>query len=193
MIKNIFKNNFFVNIPSDVNFIYLRQKKILAIISSTHLKLLKLNIQIFINKKKKFIIISDLPFVQLSKNDTKKLLIFQKTDKILIKQNILEVSAVLYKKLKLTGVGLRVFNIDKFNYKLLLFKLGYSHFIYFKITKEINVFNFKMTILFFSSYSFKNLIQMLSKIRLFKKPDPYKGKGILYSSEKLILKKRKKI
>ena len=192
MKKNILKSKF-VKIPSDINFIFIRKKKMLLILSSMYLKLLKLNTQIFVSKKKRTIIISDLPFLQIPKNKIKKLTAFQNTNKTLIKQSILEVSFVLYKKLKFFGVGFRVFNISNFNYQLLLFKLGYSHFIYFKVVESINVLNFKMSILFFFSNYFQKLTQTLSEIRLFKKPEPYKGKGILYNFEKVNLKKIKKI
>jgi len=191
MKKNILKKNF-IKIPIDIKFIFIRQKKILAIKSSMYLKLLKLNVQIFVSKKK-IIIVSRLPFIKTLKNNIKKLATFQGTETNIIKQSILEVSIVLYKKLKLSGVGFKVFSINNFNYQLLLFKLGYSHFIYFKVLKNINVLNFKMVKLFFFSNRFQKLTQMLSVIHLFKKPEPYKGKGILYNSEKVHLKKRKKI
>lgn len=192
MKKNILKKNF-VKIPSDINFIFIRKKKMLLIINSSCLKLLKLNFQIFVSKKAKIIVISNLSFTKISKNRTKKLSNFQKIDINLIKQGILEISTVLFKKLKLIGVGFRVFNINNVNYYLLLFKLGYSHFIYVKMLKHINFLNSKMIKLFFFSNYFKKLTQMLSIIRLLKKPEPYKGKGILYNSEKIFLKKKKKI
>lgn len=169
------------------------KKKMLLIINSSCLKLLKLNFQIFVSKKAKIIVISNLSFTKISKNRTKKLSNFQKIDINLIKQGILEISTVLFKKLKLIGVGFRVFNINNVNYYLLLFKLGYSHFIYVKMLKHINFLNSKMIKLFFFSNYFKKLTQMLSIIRLLKKPEPYKGKGILYNSEKVFLKKKKKI
>lgn len=192
MKKNILKK-IFVKIPSDINFIFIRKKKMLLIINSSCLKLLKLNFQIFVSKKAKIIVISNLSFTKISKNRTKKLSNFQKIDINLIKQGILEISTVLFKKLKLIGVGFRVFNINNVNYYLLLFKLGYSHFIYVKMLKHINFLNSKMIKLFFFSNYFKKLTQMLSIIRLLKKPEPYKGKGILYNSEKVFLKKKKKI
>lgn len=192
MKKNILKKNF-VKLPNDINFIFIRKRKMLLIIGPICSKLLKLNVQIFVSKKTQIIVVSRLSFIQICKNRIKKLSNFQKIDTNLIKQSILEISTVLYKKLKLIGVGFRVFNINNVNYYLLLFKLGYSHFIYVKMIKHINFLNFKMIKLFFFSNYFQKLTQMLSRIRLLKKPEPYKGKGILYNSEKIFLKKKKKI
>ena len=52
----------------------------------------------------------------------------------------------------------------------------------------------KFTKLFlFGNCSFDTLTQTAAQIRAFKRPEPYKGKGILHDQEKIILKKGKKI
>ena len=52
----------------------------------------------------------------------------------------------------------------------------------------------KFTKLFiFGNCSLENLTQTVAQIRACKLPEPYKGKGILYDTEKISLKKGKKI
>ena len=144
-------------------------------------KLLKLSVQILINKLKKTIYISQILF---SKFVNKRLAAsFQGTDTALIKQNILELFIIFYQKLKFVGVGYRVFNINNFKNQILLFKVGYSHFLYFKIIQNITVFNSKTIKLFLFGKNYQNLKQMLFLIRSFKKPEPYKGKGIRFKGE----------
>jgi large subunit ribosomal protein L6 len=123
----------------------------------------------------------------------KKIKALQGTTVALIKQLIVETSAVLYQKLKLVGVGYRAFDVDTLKNKLLLFKLGYSHFLYFKISNEIEIFCLKMTKLFIYGNSYRNVTQTAALIRSYKKPEPYKGKGILYETEKIVLKEGKKV
>ena len=117
----------------------------------------------------------------------------QGTTTALLKQLILEASITLYKKLKLVGIGYKAFNHENFKDKLLIFKLGYSHFIYFKVPTELKIFCLKSTKLFVYGNSYQEITQTTSIIRSYKKPEPYKGKGILYETEKVLLKEGKKI
>ena len=50
-----------------------------------------------------------------------------------------------------------------------------------------------MTKLFIYGDSYQNVMQTSSFFRSYKQPDSYKGKGILYNNEKIILKEGKKI
>jgi len=192
-MKNLLKKNYSIKVPVDVNLIYIHKKKMLVLISPLYKKSLKLSTQIFVSQLKKTIKVSGLSFLTRAKSNKIHLILVQKKNKTLIKQSIFEISVVLYQKLRLVGVGFRVFNCNISNYRLLLFKLGYSHFIYFKIEKNVNILNFKMTTLFFFCNFLKKLTEIVSLIRLLKKPEPYKGKGILYGSEQIKLKKSKKI
>lgn len=110
-----------------------------------------------------------------------------------IKQILIESTYTLYQKLNLVGVGYRVFAHEQLKNQI-YFKLGYSHLIYFKIPSELNTHCQKFTKLFlFGNCSFDLLTQTASQIRVCKLPEPYKGKGILYDQEKIVLKKGKKI
>ena len=182
-----------LKISNHINILYSKTKKIIILSSPLVKKSLKLNVQLFIIKSKNIIKVSALPFSKISNNNKKKIKAFQGTTFALIKQLIVETSAQFYQKLKFIGVGYRAFNLDNFKDKLLLFKIGYSHFLYFKISKKIKIFCLKTTKLFIYGNSYQNVTQIASKIRLNKKPEPYKGKGILYDTEKIILKEGKKM
>jgi hypothetical protein len=87
----------------------------------------------------------------------------------------------------LKGLGLKVQIIDD----LLEFKLGYSHKCYLKIDPEISV-KIKKNLIFFQSVNKERLGNFLYRIKMLKKPDVYKGKGIWYKNEKIGLKPVKK-
>lgn len=189
--KHLFKKHK-IKIPSHINIIYIPNKKTIILSNLISKKLLKLNVQVVINNWTKNIYISQV-FFSKSVNKQKQLTSFQQTDTALIKQKILELLTTFYQKLKFVGVGYRVFNINNFKNQILLFKLGYSHFLYLKMKHNITIFNLKTIKLFLFGTNYQNLKQIVSLIRSFKKPEPYKGKGILYDNEKILLKKVKKI
>lgn len=178
-----------VKIPKDVHLIYTNKKKTITFINNLHKKSLVLNVQVFVSKSKNFLKISQLSFVNLPRNKQKCLHLYQNHTFTLIKQYLIEVSVILCKKLQVVGVGYRLSTIDNLKNKLLLFKLGYSHFLYFKVQKTFEIFSLKMIKLFIFCNYYQKLNQLASKIRLCKKPEPYKGKGILYVEEKILLKK----
>lgn len=182
-----------IKLPNDIHFIYNRKKKIIILFGVLSKKVLKLTVQLLVFKSRDFIKVIPLPFFKVSNNEHKKINTFQGTHVALIKQLIIETSITIYRKLKFIGVGYRALEVDCFKNKLLLFKLGYSHFLYFKILTHVKIFCLKLTKLFIYGSSYKNIMQMASLIRSYKKPEPYKGKGILYDVERIVLKEGKKI
>lgn len=187
------KKKYIIKIPSHISILYSNNKQILNIIGPLKKKSLKLKVKISISNYEKTLTISSLAFSKISNNEKKKLKAIQGTTVALIKQSILETSSILYQKLKLVGIGYRVFENEDFKGKLLLLKLGYSHSIYFKIPNKLKIFCLKSTKLFIFGNSYQEISQTASVIRCYKKPEPYKGKGILYETEKIILKEGKKI
>ena len=182
-----------LKIPKNISVLYSRKKKIITLVGPLTKKSLKLDVQLFIVKSKNIIKVSSLPFFKISNNKKKKIKTLQGTTVALIKQLIVEISVLFYQKLKFIGVGYRAFDVDNFKNKLLLFKIGYSHFLYFKISKKMKIFCLQTTELFIYGNSYQNVTQTASLIRSYKKPEPYKGKGILYDTEKITLKEGKKI
>lgn len=92
-------------------------------------------------------------------------------------------------RLAFVGVGFRVESIENSFVKL---KLGFSHFVFVKIPPHIEVFSPQKTTLILKSLDEQMLKEFCSTIRLFKIPDVYKGKGILYKNQQLTLKEGKK-
>lgn len=190
-MQNINKK-YAIKIPSNIIIIYCEQKRIIIIHGSAGKRSLKLKTKITILQENKLIQVSSSPFSKISNNDKKKIKSIQGTTVALIKQAFIETSAILYQKLRFIGVGYRAFDVENFKNELVFFRLGYSHSIYFKIPNKLKIFSLKFTNLFIYGNSYKLVTQTASSIRQFKKPEPYKGKGILYDNEKILLKEGKK-
>lgn len=191
-MKNI-KKKHVIKIPKNVTILYCNEKKIITLIGPLSQKSLKLKVKIELLTNERLIKVTSNPFSKISNSQKKNILAIQGTTISLIKQLILETSHVLYKKLKLVGVGYRSFDVEEFEETLLSLKLGYSHPIYFKIPKKSKIFCLKKTKLFIYGNSYQDVTQTASLIRSYKKPEPYKGKGILYENEKINLKEGKKV
>jgi large subunit ribosomal protein L6 len=103
----------------------------------------------------------------------------------LINNMIIGVSTGFTNELELVGVGYRASNAGQ---KLDL-ALGYSHNIVLEIAPEVTVETIsekgKNPIVKLTSYDKQLLGQVTAKIRGFRKPEPYKGKGIKFVGEVL--------
>lgn len=182
-----------IKIPSGIGVFYSKKKKIIVYRGSLGQKSLKINDLLTVHYTDSQIEIISDPTKKLSKNDQKKIQLIKNTTASLLKQLLVEATALMYTKLKLIGVGYRAFPAENFENHLLILRLGYSHPIYFKIPPKTKIFSLKLTKLFLYSYSYQQLTSTASKIRLNKIPEPYKGKGILYENETTTLKEGKKI
>lgn len=182
-----------IKIPKNIIIIHDKKKQIIIIIGSQKTKILKLQLNIKLIQKLNVIIVTNELLKKKSNNEMKIIKSLQGNTVAIIKQCFVETTYIIHKKLKLVGVGYRVFPVNTFESKLLMFKLGYSHPIYFKIPNALNMLSFKFTKLFIYGSSYQEVMQISSLIRSYKKPEPYKGKGILYDNEKIILKEGKKV
>jgi large subunit ribosomal protein L6 len=86
--------------------------------------------------------------------------------------------------LDITGVGYRA----EVKGDVLTLSLGYSHPINFELPSGISVEVEKMTKVFVRGADKELVGQTSAKIRSFRPPEPYKGKGIKYSDEKILRK-----
>jgi large subunit ribosomal protein L6 len=191
MNKLIKKYN--IKIPKDIAVIYSKKKRTLTLIGPQKIKSIKLQIQIFINQPKKIINVSPLGFSQISNTEKKKTRILQNTTLAQIKYMLIESSMLVYKKLKINGVGYRTNFTENFNQHLLTFKLGYSHFIYIRASDNLTVNCLTKTKLCIFGNSYENISQFAALVRSHKTPEPYKGKGILYDNERIEIKEGKKV
>lgn len=91
------------------------------------------------------------------------------------------------KKLEIVGVGYRA-KIDKDRLEL---SLGYSKPIVYKIPSDIEIILEKPTLITVEGIDKQRVGQVSEEIRSFRKPDPYKLKGIRYFGERLRKKERR--
>ena len=87
------------------------------------------------------------------------------------------------KRLEVKGVGFRV-NASN---NVLDMSLGFSHPVQFKAPEGISITNEKMIIIV-SGINKQQVGQVAAEIRALKKPEPYKGKGIMYVDEQILRK-----
>lgn len=122
------------------------------------------------------------------KDDNKKTKSLHGLYRQLINNALIGVEKLWEKKLKVFGTGYNV----KMEGENLVFKLGYSHPVVFKKVEGIKFqidSNDKIKVLGID----KQLVgQVAYQIKMLKKPDVYKGKGIQYEGEKLRIKPGKK-
>jgi large subunit ribosomal protein L6 len=182
-----------IKIPKNVSIYYCDSKHIIIFSNSFAQKILRLKTRLIIKKKEGIIKITRAPFFEISNNNKKKLKALQGTQASLLKQMLSDISLLFCKKLDLIGVGFRVSTLKVLNLNLLHFKLGYSHSIYFKVPKNLRTFCLKTNKLFILGYSYLFVTQIAALIRSYKVPEPYKGKGILHTTEKITLKEGKKV
>ena len=174
---NIFFIDQIFKIPNDVQIqIYLNTISFKSILGKLFLNFI--NDILFFQKKNQLIII-----VNLQKNKKSILNLYNK----LIKLKIKGISQGFKLTLILKGIGFKSF-IE--NNQLSL-KLGFSHNILINIPLNIKIIN-QSNNLIFSSIDYIFLTQFVHFIKSFKKPEPYKGKGLLLKNEKILKKEGKK-
>ena len=102
----------------------------------------------------------------------------------LIQNMIIGVTDSYKKTLEIVGVGYKA----ELKGKNLLLNIGYSHPIYFVPPDDVKLEVPAPTQIIISGND-KELVGLVAaKIRSFRKPEPYKGKGIKYSDERIIRK-----
>ena len=118
------------------------------------------------------------------KEQTRSLRSFHGLYRTLINNMIIGVSEQFELTLILKGVGYRA--VVQGNDIVL--SLGYSHPVKIEIPKEISVEVVQNTTINLKSCNKELLGLFAANIRAWRKPEPYKGKGILYKDEQIIRK-----
>ncbi len=104
-------------------------------------------------------------------------------------QNLVDgVTEGFTKVLEITGVGYRA-NVQG---KILKLQLGYSHDVDFPIPEGITIKTPDQTTVEISGSDKQQVGQTAAEIRRWRKPEPYKGKGIKYRGEYIFRKEGKK-
>ena len=121
-------------------------------------------------------------------NDSKRARAFWGMQRTLIANLITGVTEGYSKKLLITGVGYRA----DAKGKVLNLKLGYSHDVDFDVPEGIEIKTPDNTTVEISGIDKQKVGQVAAEIRRWRKPEPYKGKGIKYAGEFIFRKEGKK-
>ena len=121
-------------------------------------------------------------------NDTKRARAFWGMQRTLVQNLITGVSDGFTKKLLINGVGYRA----DAKGRVLNLKLGYSHDVNIDVPEGIEVKTPDNTTVEISGSDKQKVGQLAAEIRQWRKPEPYKGKGIKYDGEFIFRKEGKK-
>jgi len=181
-----------VTIPNYMKLLFCQNRSILVLVSLAiiYKKLSFLFENCFIFLKKNILLILNFNYFKLKKK------------RRLLKTNNLEsvpFQIIHYKnryrtkiKLKLIGVGFKFSVLSNLWGSFIQLKLGFSHIIFFKLPKTIKIKLLNTTKIIFVGDCFKTIKSTISRIKLLKLPEPYKGKGILYDNEEIRIKQSKR-
>ena len=95
---------------------------------------------------------------------------------------------VFEKKLSLVGVGFRAQATNE----ILNLTLGFSHPIIHKMPEGVKVETPTQTEVLIKGIDKQKVGQVAAEVRAYRKPEPYKGKGVRYTDEVIIMKEAKK-
>ena len=110
------------------------------------------------------------------------------TTRALINNMVTGVTTGFQRKLELVGVGYRA---QAQGSKLNL-TLGFSHPIEYKVPQGVTVETPSQTEIIIKGADRQKVGQVAAEVRGFRPPEPYKGKGVRYTDEQIVLKEAKK-
>jgi large subunit ribosomal protein L6 len=122
------------------------------------------------------------------RNDTKRARAQWGTSRTLIANLIAGVSKGFERRLEINGVGYRA----AVQGKNLQLALGYSHDVVYAIPEGITIVTPRPVEIVISGADRQKVGQVAAEIREYRPPEPYKGKGIKYSDERIFRKEGKK-
>ncbi|GGI80274.1 50S ribosomal protein L6 [Polymorphobacter multimanifer] len=121
-------------------------------------------------------------------NDSKRARAYWGMQRTLVANLVQGVSGGFTKVLEITGVGYRA-AVQGSNLRL---QLGYSHDVDFAIPDGITIKTPDQTTVEISGMDKQRVGQVAAEIRRWRKPEPYKGKGVRYRGEFIFRKEGKK-
>jgi large subunit ribosomal protein L6 len=122
------------------------------------------------------------------KNDTKHARAMWGTTRALVNNLVTGVAKGFSVTLEINGVGYRA----AVQGSTLNLQLGYSHEIAYPIPSDVNIVCERPTLIRISGADRQRIGQIAAEIRAYRPPEPYKGKGIKYSTETVRRKEGKK-
>jgi ribosomal protein L6P/L9E len=148
-----------IKVPQNIQIIYCKDKNIMTFIGPLQKKSLRLKVKVFLVQPSNLIVVTKLTALGTSTTDFKSAKKIQGTTVAKIKQALIETTYRLHTKLRLVGVGYRVFTHEQLANQIYL-KLGYSHLVHFNVPDILTVFSKKNTRLsVFGNYSYDKLTQ----------------------------------
>ena len=106
----------------------------------------------------------------------------------LVQNMVTGVNQGFTRRLEISGVGYRA-AVDG---RILNLQLGYSHEIKFAIPDDVRIVCETPTAITVTGADRQRVGQIAAEIRGFRKPEPYKGKGVKYAEERILRKEGKK-
>jgi len=122
------------------------------------------------------------------RNETKRARSMWGTSRTLVANLMTGVTKGFESKLEINGVGYRA----AVQGKNLNLSLGYSHDVVYPIPEGIAIVTPKPTEIVISGIDKQKVGQVAAEIRAFRRPEPYKGKGVKYADEFIFRKEGKK-
>ena len=122
------------------------------------------------------------------RNETQQARAMWGTYRALVAKVIEGVTKGYERKLEISGVGYRA----ALQGKNLQLQLGYAHDIVYPIPEGVTIVVPKPTEIVITGIDAQKVGQAAAEIRAFRKPEPYKGKGVKYSGEFIFRKEGKK-
>lgn len=110
------------------------------------------------------------------------------TTRALINNMLTGVTAGFERKLALVGVGYRA----KMQGKKLDLTLGFSHPVVYEVPAGVEIETPSQTEIVIKGIDKQQVGQVAAEIRRYRPPEPYKGKGVRYADERVVLKEAKK-
>jgi ribosomal protein L6P/L9E len=184
---------FIITIPSSIKlFLCDNNNNIDLILIKGNYKLVRKSCtNILVNHNKSLIYISDINNYNYSDISKKRFKNIRLNLLFSLKLFIKNSGSRFYKKISLKGVGYK-FIMKDFGRSIIQLVVGFSHSIFIRLPKELEIFLIKPTLLYITCINYLKLTSIIQTVKQLKFPEVYKSKGINLEYDKLFLKEGKK-
>ncbi len=134
------------------------------------------------------VIKQDNSLVFSARSKDRKVIAMSGTMRALTNNMVIGVTKGFEKKLSLVGVGYRA----QAQGKALNLTLGFSHPVSYPVPEGVTIETPSQTEILIKGVKKDQVGQVAAEIRAYRAPEPYKGKGVRYSDEQIVLKEAKK-
>lgn len=172
---NSFHKNALCSIPKNLFLFYYKYEKLIVAKYKNNYSYLKFPVKCYL------LIFKNKVFFKIAASQN----IYEVQNYVILIKKFMHTTLIKnYKKLHLTGIGFKVIKLTKFLVQTLVFKLGFSHFVYLFIENNISTFCVELSKIFITSNFIINLLNTVFLIKLLRSTNVYTGKGVLFYNEK---------